>query len=70
MRPAPQIPMGDLAAQVLASYAFAGAAKLTNPDWRSGRALADVFQVSIYPASDRLRVVHAFRGRCSPPHGA
>jgi len=26
-----------------------------NPEWRSGRALCDVFQFSVYPASESLR---------------
>ena len=29
--------------------------KLINPDWRSGRALADVFRFSAYPVSEGLR---------------
>ena len=29
--------------------------KLVNPDWRSGRALTDVLQFSVYPVSDDIR---------------
>lgn len=56
---APRFAMGYLAVQVVASYAFAGAAKVANPDWRRGRALADVFQFSAYPVSESLRRLQA-----------
>jgi hypothetical protein len=46
---------GYLAAQVLLSYVMAGWAKITNPEWRTGRALQDVFLFSAYPASESLR---------------
>jgi hypothetical protein len=29
--------------------------KVVNPDWRSGRALRDVFQFSVYPVAEDLR---------------
>ncbi len=57
---APLMAMGYLAVQVVASYACAGASKLANPDWRRGRALADVFLFSAYPVSERLRAIRTF----------
>lgn len=47
--------LGYLAVQLVLSYAMAGWAKLANPEWRSGRALRDVFEFSVYPVSDALR---------------
>lgn len=47
--------LGYLAVQVTLSYAMAGWVKLGNPDWRSGRALQDVFAFSVYPVSEGLR---------------
>lgn len=44
-----------LAAQLVICYFVAGWVKLVNPDWRSGRALADVFACSAYPVSTGLR---------------
>lgn len=44
-----------LALQVTLSYFKAGWSKVVNPDWRSGRALGDVFAFSAYPASESLR---------------
>ncbi|MEL6521237.1 MAG: HTTM domain-containing protein [Pseudomonadota bacterium] len=46
---------GYLAVQVILSYFISGKVKITNPDWRSGRALRDVFQFSAYPVSENLR---------------
>ncbi len=46
---------GYLAAQVVLSYFISGWVKVVNPDWRSGRALRDVFLFSAYPASEALR---------------
>lgn len=46
---------GYLAIQLLLSYCIAGWVKIINPDWRSGRALQDVFQFSAYPVSDAVR---------------
>jgi uncharacterized protein YhhL (DUF1145 family) len=34
---------------------MAGAVKIINPAWRSGRALVDVFLFSAYPVSESLR---------------
>ena len=50
-----EIALGYLAVQILLSYAISGWVKLTNPDWRSGQALQDIFQFSVYPVSERLR---------------
>lgn len=52
-----------LAIQLLLSYWVSGWVKLRNPDWRSGRALSEVFAVSIYPASEGLRGWAARSGR-------
>lgn len=46
---------GYLAAQLMMSYFIAGWVKIINPEWRSGRALRDVFFFSAYPASESLR---------------
>ena len=44
-----------LALQVTMSYFIAGWVKITNPDWRSGQALKDIFHFSAYPASEAIR---------------
>ena len=41
--------------QLTLSYFISGWVKLLNPDWRSGRALQDVFAFSAYPVSEGLR---------------
>lgn len=46
---------GYLGIQVVLSYFISGKVKIVNPDWRSGRALADVFAFSAYPVSEGLR---------------
>lgn len=46
---------GYLAVQLILSYVISGKVKLCNPDWRNGRALADVFAFSAYPVSEALR---------------
>ena len=46
-----------LAAQLTLSYFISGWVKLLNPEWRSGRALRDVFQFSAYPVSEHLRAL-------------
>ena len=56
--PTPQwreIAFGYLAAQLVLSYFISGWVKLLNRDWRSGRALAQVFRFSAYPVSEALR---------------
>ena len=50
-----ELAFGYLACQVLLSYAMSGWVKIRNPAWRNGRALREVFEFSIYPASERLR---------------
>ena len=51
-----EIAFGYLGLQLTLSYAVAGGVKLINPDWRSGRALSDVFRFSAYPVSEAQRV--------------
>ena len=46
---------GYLAAQLTLSYFISGWVKLLNPEWRTGRALRDVFAFSAYPVSENLR---------------
>ncbi|CAN5520151.1 HTTM domain-containing protein [soil metagenome] len=46
---------GYLGVQLVLSYFIAGGVKILNPDWRTGRALRDVFQFSTYPVSEDLR---------------
>lgn len=46
---------GYLAIQVVLSYFVSGQVKIVNPEWRSGRALQDVFDFSAYPVSEALR---------------
>lgn len=50
-----EVAFGYLALQLVLSYFISGWVKIVNPDWRSGRALCDVFQFSVYPASESLR---------------
>lgn len=44
-----------LALQLVLSYFISGQVKIINPEWRSGRALQDVFRFSAYPVSEGLR---------------
>lgn len=46
---------GYLALQLVLSYFIAGWVKIMNPEWRTGRALEDVFRFSAYPVSESLR---------------
>jgi hypothetical protein len=46
---------GYLAVQLVLSYFISGWVKIMNPEWRSGRALGDVFAFSAYPVSEGLR---------------
>ncbi|MET0362965.1 MAG: hypothetical protein ABW048_14580 [Sphingobium sp.] len=50
-----EMAFGYLGMQLLLSYFMAGWVKVRNPDWRSGRALRDVFLFSAYPAGENLR---------------
>lgn len=56
-----------LAGQLTLSYAISGWVKIVNPDWRSGRALRDVFLFSTYPVSENLR---GFAHRPAPVRAA
>lgn len=51
-----EIAFGYLALQLVLSYFISGWVKIINRDWRSGRALSDVFQFSAYPVSEQLRL--------------
>jgi hypothetical protein len=46
---------GYLGVQLVLSYVMSGWVKVVNSDWRTGRALRDVFQFSAYPVSEDLR---------------
>ncbi len=50
-----ELALGYLGMQLLLSYVMSGWVKIVNPDWRSGRALRDVFLFSAYPAGDNIR---------------
>lgn len=50
-----EMAMAYLAVQVVLSYFVSGWVKLCRAEWRRGAALGDVFAVSIYPVSDRVR---------------
>jgi hypothetical protein len=50
-----ELVFGYLGLQLMLSYFISGGVKVVNPDWRSGRALADVFRFSAYPVSENLR---------------
>lgn len=50
-----QLALAYLAVQLGLSYFVSGWVKLINADWRSGRALRDVFLFSAYPVSEGLR---------------
>ncbi|MEO0914474.1 MAG: HTTM domain-containing protein [Pseudomonadota bacterium] len=49
--------LGYLALQTVLSYVISGQVKIVNPEWRSGRALVDVFRFSAYPVSRDLRAL-------------
>jgi hypothetical protein len=50
-----EIAFAYLGAQLVLSYFISGWVKVVNPDWRSGRALRDVFLFSAYPVAESLR---------------
>lgn len=50
-----ELAVGYLALQLVLSYFISGWVKVVNQEWRSGRALCDVFQFSAYPVSESLR---------------
>ncbi len=47
--------MGYLAVQLTLSYVISGWVKIRNADWRSGRALCEVFAFSVYPVTETSR---------------
>ena len=57
-----EVAFGYLAVQLVLSYFVSGQVKIRNPDWRSGRALQDVFLFSAYPVSGELRALVARPG--------
>lgn len=52
-----ELALGYLALQLTLSYFISGWVKITNRDWRSGRALADVFLFSAYPVAENMRAL-------------
>lgn len=52
-----EVVFGYLGVQVVMSYFTSGQVKIVNPDWRSGRALRDVFAFSAYPVAESLRAL-------------
>ncbi|WP_439104958.1 HTTM domain-containing protein [Celeribacter marinus] len=50
-----ELAVAYLAAQLTLSYFVSGYVKVIRHEWRSGRALTDVFRFSAYPVSERLR---------------
>lgn len=50
-----EIALGYLVLQLILSYFQAGWVKLVNPEWRSGKALCEVFALTAYPVSESLR---------------
>lgn len=55
---------GYLAIQLTLSYFVSGWVKLLNPEWRTGRALRDVFAFSAYPVSEGLRSLANYPALC------
>ncbi|WP_062067319.1 HTTM domain-containing protein [Cellvibrio sp. OA-2007] len=51
-----EIALGYLAIQLTLSYFQSGWVKVINPEWRSGRALQQVFALSAYPVSEAVRM--------------
>ncbi|MGV8835814.1 HTTM domain-containing protein [Cellvibrio sp.] len=51
-----EIALGYLALQLTLSYFQSGWVKVVNQDWRSGRALQQVFALSAYPVSESVRL--------------
>jgi Vitamin K-dependent gamma-carboxylase len=50
-----EIALGYLAIQLMLSYFQAGWVKVINPEWRSGKALENVFAFTAYPVSQSVR---------------
>lgn len=51
-----EIALGYLAVQLMLSYFQSGWVKVVNPQWRNGTALQQVFALSAYPVSERVRL--------------
>jgi hypothetical protein len=51
-----ELAFGYLGMQLLLSYFMAGWVKIRNAEWRSGKALKDVFLFSAYPAGENIRM--------------
>lgn len=51
-----EIALGYLALQLMLSYFQSGWVKVINAQWRSGAALRQVFALSAYPVSERVRL--------------
>ncbi|GGY70375.1 HTTM domain-containing protein [Cellvibrio zantedeschiae] len=51
-----EIALGYLAFQLTFSYFQSGYIKVINVEWRNGRALQDVFSITAYPVSDKIRL--------------
>ena len=51
-----ELALAYLAVQLTLSYFVSGYIKIINREWRSGRALCDVFAFSAYPVGDNLRL--------------
>lgn len=51
-----EIALGYLAVQLILSYFQSGWVKVVNPEWRSGRALQQVFALSAYAVSENVRL--------------
>ena len=47
---------GYLALQLVLSYFISGWVKVSNPQWRNGLVLQDIFRFSAYPVSKELRI--------------
>ncbi len=56
-----EIAFGYLALQLILSYFISGYVKIVNPEWRSCRALRDVFLYSGYPQSEQFRALEGKR---------
>ena len=52
-----ELAFGYLGLQLTLSYFISGWVKIRNPDWRTGRALRDVFAFSAYPVAENMRAL-------------
>lgn len=50
-----ELALGYLSVQLVLSYFQSGWVKIVNADWRRGRALCDVFVLTVYPVSEHVR---------------